>query len=292
MAGCRQLAPDQRRAGQGAGPAAAASAQSLPTLLPPMSLLVDTHCHLDQYTDPYDVAAAATRAGVAIVAVTGLPSHFASGVAAVRGLAGVRLAVGLHPLLAPHAPTELASFARYARETSYIGEVGLDFSRHGRATRESQERSFAVVLDTLQALAREGQRRFVTLHSRGAERALLDMLGARALTDCVLHWYSGPSVAIDDALALGCYFSVNPAMVDSASGRRLLERVPPESVLLESDGPYVKRGDRPVRPDDLPTMLRPLGDIWGLDAAAVAARLRSNLTALLSTLRLRAGRDT
>lgn len=251
-----------------------------------MSRLVDSHCHLDQYPDPNAVAEAAARAGVAIIAVTGLPSHYAAGVEAVRRLPGVRLAVGLHPLLAPHAPAELAAFPRYIRLTSYVGEVGLDFSRHGRATREAQLQSFTVVLDALQALARAGQRRFVTLHSRGAERPLLDALAARSLTGGVLHWYSGPASAVADALALGCYFSINPAMLESPSGRRVVDRVPPESVLLESDGPYVQAGGRPVRPDDLPAMMPRLAQVWGLDAQAAAARLRNNLRTLLSTLGL------
>jgi len=41
---------------------------------------------------------------------------------------------------------------------------------------------------------------------------------------------------------MGCWFSVGPAMVRGASGRRIIEQLPKESVLPETDGPFVKNG--------------------------------------------------
>ena len=249
-----------------------------------MPHLVDTHCHLDQYRVPASIAARAALARVAIIAVTGLPSHFAAGVRPVQSLKGVRLALGLHPLLAPHAPEELRAFERFAATTSYIGEVGLDFSRHGRDTRDAQLVSFQVVLGTLGELARGGRRRFVTIHSRGAERAVLEAVAEAALGPVVLHWYSGPLSAADEAVAEGHFFSVNPAMLRSRSGQRLLERVPHDRVLLESDGPYADVDGRPAEPADLAATVHELGAVWGHSPQRAAERLHANLRTLLRTL--------
>lgn len=76
-----------------------------------------------------------------VIAVTGLPSHYKAGLEPVRALRRVRLALGLHPLLAPHAPAEFTLCERYITTTPYVGGVGLDFSRHGMDT---ARRSFRV----------------------------------------------------------------------------------------------------------------------------------------------------
>lgn len=248
--------------------------------------LIDTHCHLDQYADPVAVAAAAERAGVAIIAVTGLPSHYAVGREPARALRCVRLALGLHPLLAPHAPAELTLFRQYVSTTSYIGEIGLDFSRHGRDTRKAQMQSFRVVAGILSELAAHGEHRLLTLHSRGAERAIIEHLEEFALGPAVLHWFTGSLAAAEDAVALGCYFSVNPAMVRTRSGRQLLERVPKERVLTETDGPYVRVGDRPARPEHVRDVVNALASTWGVSVLEGRQRVRQNLSALLGTLRL------
>jgi TatD DNase family protein len=59
-----------------------------------------------------------------------------------------------------------------------------------------------------------------------------------------LHWYSGPGKYIDRALTAGMLFSINPAMLRSRTGARVLEAVPQDRILIETDGPYVKLGNR------------------------------------------------
>jgi len=62
---------------------------------------------------------------------------------------GIRLALGLHPLPARDHPAERERFAQRVAKTWYIGEVGLDFSPAGSATREPQVASFHFVLEAL-----------------------------------------------------------------------------------------------------------------------------------------------
>jgi TatD DNase family protein len=47
------------------------------------------------------------------------------------------------------------------------------------------------------------------------------------------------------------YFSVNPAMIRSQSGQRLLREIPGDRILTETDGPFVKVGSGPARPSDV-----------------------------------------
>jgi TatD DNase family protein len=95
--------------------------------------VIDTHCHLDLYRRPTDVADQANRAGVLTVAVTNLPSAFDRAQPHVRQFKNLRLALGLHPILAKQHSAERARFEELTESTSYIGEVGLDFSPEGPA---------------------------------------------------------------------------------------------------------------------------------------------------------------
>lgn len=108
--------------------------------------MIDTHCHIDLYSRPTEVAAAADRAGVLTIIVTNLPSAFERALPFVGTMRNIRLALGLHPLVAEQHKSELQKFRELIDKTSYIGEIGLDFSRAGYATREIQIESFRYVL--------------------------------------------------------------------------------------------------------------------------------------------------
>jgi TatD DNase family protein len=243
--------------------------------------MLDSHCHLDQYPDPKVVAAAAKTAGVFVVAVTNLPSHFELGRPHAQSLKRVRLALGLHPLAAEKHHEERDTFRRLFDSTSFIGEVGLDFSREGKATEKTQLESFLLVAKLLAE-----KPKFTTVHSRGAERAVLTVLHDCTSSPVVLHWYSGPLEVIDDALTAGHFFSINPAMISSEKGQRIISRLPRERVLTETDGPFVKIAGKPVTPRDVAIVEQFLADRWSTKIADVQATVWDNFRTLLSRVGL------
>jgi TatD DNase family protein len=222
-----------------------------------MTKLLDTHCHLDGYDDPMAVLSDAAASAVRIIAVSEDPGHYEVLHTWFGGRSDVEVALGLHPLRA-HTMTaqDLASFAYLLSNASWIGEVGLDFSRAGVATRRQQQEVF----DSLLAGAQLGSKP-ITVHSRGAEAETV-----RRLTDAgvraILHWYTGPLAVADEALAAGFSFSVNPVMIASNRGRALLRRIPSERVLLETDGPFARLDGRPARASDLTWTVERLGELW------------------------------
>ena len=130
---------------------------------------------------------------------------------------------------------ELMRFQDLVDRTSYIGKIGLDFSRFGKATKETQIESLRFIFQSLR-----GKSKFITVHSRQAESAVMDILEEAERSPVVFHWYSGSVAPLERALAHGQFFSVNPAMLGSQKGRQLIARLPPEKVLTETDGPFVK----------------------------------------------------
>lgn len=242
--------------------------------------MIDTHCHVDLYPDPTGVAAAAGLAGVLTVVVTNLPSAFERARPYVSAFKNVRLALGLHPLVAAEHAREREMFRALVDETSYIGEVGLDFSRPGYPTKAEQVESFRFVIRALR-----GKPKFITLHSRRAESAVLDVLEEEGRSPAVFHWYSGTPAPLERALALGHFFSVNPAMTESPNGRKIIDRLPPERVLTESDGPFVKVGGRPAVPADVAMAERHLASVWRMTHEEARKMIRENFLRVLGPLR-------
>lgn len=242
--------------------------------------MIDTHCHLDLYQNPTDVAQAADRAGVSTIAVSNLPSAYERAAPHIRQFKRLRPALGLHPLMAEQHARERKRFQELAGDTFYIGEVGLDFSPQGYKTRDIQVESFRFVLKTLADTPK-----FITLHSRRAEAQVLEMLREAGRAPAVFHWYSGGLSTLKEAAEVGHYFSVNPAMTLSPNGQKIIRAIPRERLLTETDGPFVKVGSRMAVPTDVALVEAHLASLWGVDHAEAAAQVKSNFSRLLQTIK-------
>ncbi|HEY3382627.1 MAG TPA: TatD family hydrolase [Vicinamibacterales bacterium] len=242
--------------------------------------MLDSHCHLDRYRDARSVAEQAADKGVFTIAVTNLPSHFRAGLPHVRKLAKVRLALGLHPLAAAEHCGELADFEAYFATTSFIGEVGLDYSNEGRARRQRQLESFRFVAGLVGVTPK-----VVSLHSRGAEADVLAVLDQFGVKRAIFHWYSGTLKTLDDVITAGHLLSVNPAMIRSAKGREIIARIPRTQILSETDGPYVQVGGAPAMPWDVALVEKHLAKLWNLAVGQASAQMWSNFVALVDQTR-------
>ena len=168
---------------------------------PQVSDMHDAHCHADQHQDPENFCQELEAKEIYTIAVTNLPSHYALALSPLKNLKYVRPALGLHPLLANRHTLELAAFERLSRFTNLIGEVGLDFSPEGIASKELQLRSFRHVLKCI-----AGKSKFISLHSRRAEDAVLSELRNFGVTPAVFHWFTGSVQTCEAALKDGHFF--------------------------------------------------------------------------------------
>jgi len=241
--------------------------------------MLDAHCHLDRYKNPVDIATDSATHGVFTIAVTNLPSHFIAGLPHVRNFKRVRLALGLHPLAAVDHNRERKIFQDSIHLTSFVGEVGLDFSREGKDTRVIQLESFHLVAKSVAAGSK-----VVSLHSRGAESAVLDILMEYKVPIAIFHWYSGSLSVLDEVVSKGHLFSVNPAMIFSEKGKQIIARIPSEQILTETDGPYTKIGRVPARPWDVVHVEKYLSEVWAVKPESVRNRVWSNFRQMLTML--------
>ena len=201
-------------------------------------MIIDTHCHFDMMPNPEAYISAKEKAGDIVIGMTNLPSHFKMGFLHVKGYKHIRLALGLHPLLASENKNELPLFNRLLDQTSYIGEIGLDFSKEGLSTMEDQIYVLRKLLEKL-----EGRKKIISVHSRKAEKELFDLLCEYNINNVIFHWYSGPIDLIPSIISKGYYFSINEAMTISKNGRTIIKEIPRSRILTESDAPFNNKAD-------------------------------------------------
>ncbi len=237
-------------------------------------MLLDAHCHVDHYDNPKEVLEESAKRGIFLIAVTNLPSHFEQGLPHVRSYSNVRLALGLHPLMADKHSSELQLFERYISETNYIGEVGLDSSRHGLKNISIQKSSFETVL------RKAGGSKFFSLHARMADEQVLDMLFDANVRRGVFHWYSGTTKVLDKVAEAGYYFSVNPRMCLTRNGQNVILRIPLDRLLTETDGPFAGENGKPYYPWDVEKVIQYVSQIHAMSAEVVRQQICENLRRL------------
>jgi len=180
--------------------------------------------------------------------------------------------VGCHPgLVGPQKAFDPVRFAELILKTAYVSEVGLDGK--SRLPLRPQQATFDSILSTLQTSPR-----ITSIHSHAATEAVLSCLTARPIQGAVLHWWLGGEDETKRAIELGCYFSVNAAMLKRPDVLRLL---PLDRVFAETDHPFGDRsGGRGRRPGHVDNVEADLARLHGLDHDGVRRAMWRNLADL------------
>lgn len=231
--------------------------------------MIDVHCHFDMADNPVKYITENERKKIITIGMTNLPSHFQHGRNHVRNYKYIRLALGLHPLRANEHEKEYLNFSKYVNETSYIGEVGLDFSPEGYSTKEIQIKSFEFVLNNI-----NGKKKIVSLHSRRADKEVLELLRAKNIENAIFHWYSGSLNILDKIIDCGYFLSINSAMIKSENGRKIISKIPRELILTETDYPFIDKSD-------INSVLEYLSNLWTLSETDVERIIDNNFRKLL-----------
>jgi TatD DNase family protein len=245
------------------------------------SSLVDFHCHLDLYPNHEEILAECERTRTFTLAVTTTPRAWPRNNELASKTKYVRAALGLHPQLVAERSEELSIWNDYLADARYVGEVGLDAGPRYYKSLELQKWVFEQVLSSC-SRARD---KILTLHSVRAASAVIDMLEAHLLPSrgrAVLHWFTGSLAEARRASDLGCYFSINGEMLKKDNHRKLVQALPRDRILTETDGPFTRAGGRPAHPWDVNRTVENLAELLGVEMADLTRMIQSNLKTLLS----------
>lgn len=228
---------------------------------------IDLHAHIDTGIDPVDL----TALDAAIFAVT--RSLDEAAIALERSDEATVWGVGVHPKLAKsHKSFDTERFRKLLTGTCFSGEIGLDGA--GRLGIERQQHTLREVLGVL-----ADNPRIASIHSAGATTEVIDELEQTPITGAVLHWWLGDRRDTVRALELGCYFSFNPA---GARRRDVIESIPLDRVLTETDHPFGDRRSKPHQPGNVSSIERVLAQSHGTTPDEIRRQVWGNLANLVA----------
>ena len=257
------------------GSCLAVSRQGLSSM-PTTDQLVDYHCHIDLYPDHEQAMLECDADGVATLAVTTTPRAYARNVELASHTKNVRVALGLHPQLVADRAHEITLWDELLPKSRFVGEVGLDASpRFYR----SFDRQKDVFLHILKACSRSGNK-ILSIHSVRTAKIVLDMIESELPArngKAVLHWFTGSVKELKRGVDLGCYFSVNTAMLVNEKKADLVRAIPLDRILTETDGPFTRTENRPSKPADVAMVVGQLANLHEISEIEMAHTIVRNL---------------
>ncbi|MEL7109925.1 MAG: TatD family hydrolase [Pseudomonadota bacterium] len=247
--------------------------------------MFDTHVnlHADVYDeDLNDVLARAREAGVSrMLAICERLDSFPRVKAIADANADIWCSVGTHP---HHAKDFTDTTVQDLKDRALdprvvaIGETGMDL-HYGYSPQDQQEASFRTHI----AAARETGLPLI-VHTREADELTAEILEdetARGAFPILLHCYTGGPDLCQRGLALGAYVSVSGILSFKSAKdvRAVIEDVPLDRVILETDCPYLTpmpyRGRR-NEPAYLPYVADALSSLHGKTREDIGAICEAN----------------
>ncbi|NLO38895.1 MAG: hydrolase TatD [Ruminiclostridium sp.] len=240
--------------------------------------MIDLHCHLDLYKDPLSLLPEVKRRCKYVLAVTTSPRAWQKTKQVFAGIDCVQVALGLHPEVLLSKMNEIDMLLSNISHCKYIGEVGIDGSDQYKSSYHAQKDFFREVA---RATENNGGK-IISIHSRNAVKDVLDIIESDIVTSKpVLHWFSGTIEELERAVSLGCWFSVNPAMLTGKKGRSLVSKMPLSKILPETDAPFTEKRGIPYKPWEAIEIVDTLKVIFGVETETLRNKMFSNLEALI-----------
>lgn len=245
-----------------------------------MSHFVDLHCHLDLYPDFESALNECERRQVYTLAVTTIPGAWPRNKALTDDKKFVRPALGLHPQLANDKNALLSIWDKYFEEAKYIGEIGLDAGPKFYSSFTKQQENFSHIL----ARCAEAGGKVLSVHSVRTAKIVIDNVhnsGVHRNNKIILHWFTGTANEARKAVDLGCYFSVNIGMLNAPRSQSILEAIPLDRLLTETDGPFLSEGNVMIRPGSVESCIQLLAKHFRLSSLEIKDIVYENFSACL-----------
>ena len=215
-------------------------------------MVIDSHCHLHDpaFPDALDALRVALAHDVWGVIAVGCDAETNARNLALAASApkAVWACFGFHPDQDRLTEADLEAveqqLAEHHSRVVGVGEVGLPwYSLEGKADAAERATRGRARLDRLLALAARHDLA-VSLHApHGAAADALEGLQRHHIERAVFHWHKAPSEVTRRIVDAGYFVSVTPEVVYRERDRALVEQVPLESLLVESDAPWRYGGE-------------------------------------------------
>ena len=247
------------------------------------AMLIDAHVHLDRYGELLDRALKEIEAENIFTVATAMdvPSYLELQKIGER-CDLVLPTFGIHPRRAAEYADRLPEIGRYIEMSPAIGEIGLDFHWVKDASTYPAQRK---VLEYFIAAARE-QKKFVNLHTKGGEKAILDLLEKYDVKRAIIHWYSGPMDILRAMIDFGCYFTIGVEVHYSDQIKEIAKAVPDHLLLTETDNPgalkWLNKNDELGMPTAIQNVVNKIAELRQSTPEDITRLVHTNFSRLIA----------
>lgn len=253
--------------------------------------MIDTHCHLDDaaFAADLDSVLESSRAAEvrSWILIGYAPARWEAVARMAAGISGMAHTLGVHPSHAEEWSPALADRLREQLRSTRavaVGEFGLDFYRDN-ASMDVQREALIGQLHIARDLDLPA-----IFHMRDAEEEMLEVLLQESdLPRMVFHSFDGSSRLINFILDNNAFIGVGGLATRQKSEalRGQLSRFPLESIILETDSPYLvpaRQKDRRNVPAHVNTVAHFLADFLGTEVETIARQTTQNAERLFGRL--------
>lgn len=126
-------------------------------------------------------------------------------------------------------------------KTRFVGEIGLDNYESNKKSFEKQLKIFREIMYE----CNKNDGKIISIHSRKAESVIFEEL-INNNNIYILHWYTGALKRLLDGMmnSSNIYISVNLDMTTTKKGTDLIQSVPIDRIVLETDAPFTKESKK------------------------------------------------
>lgn len=202
-------------------------------------MLFDVHAHLDFPhfdSDREGVIERASREGIYVINSGIGPEGIEKTISLAREHDNIFATLGLSPQEFKKGVIDKTQelIRGYKNEILGIGEVGLDYYWiKSPEDRRRELENFNEFIELSKKLKLP-----LVIHSRDAESEVLGILVGEDVP-AILHSFSGSIKQAEEAISLNCLISIPASVVYSKQKKTLVEKIPLESIVLETDSPYL-----------------------------------------------------
>ena len=271
-------------------------------------MLIDSHCHLDDYEDLPTILAHAREAGVGKLLAIGIgdgPATMHRALDLAHTHPDIFATAGIHPQEAHQAtPENLAKLETLAADPRClaIGEIGLDYYHLDNPDIPTQQAAFIAQMKIAAAA-----RKPITIHCRTSELAIPAAKAKYEPADAwedllhliaehwtptglpgIMHCFSGNEEQAARSLAAGFYlsFAGNVTYPKSTTIQAVAASAPADRILVETDAPFL--APIPLRgqtnePALVAHTARFVAELRGITTDQLAALTTSNFGTLFPT---------
>lgn len=275
-------------------------------------MLYDIHAHLDYFNEKElkEIVKNAEKTNLKIVITnsTDLKSC-KKNLKLSRKYKIIKFATGIYPS-DKITKKDLNEFEKFVLENKNeiiaIGEIGMDFKKNfqkpirgpknneafvfaprrfpknedGKSpkefdkikTQEIQETIFIFQLNLAQRLNLP-----VIIHTRKAEKEVLEILKNYKDLKIILHCFSGKLKLIQQAKDLGYYFSIPTNIVRSEQFQKMVKELPKDKILTETDSPFLSHfPGKQNQPAYIKESIKKISEIWKMGKEEVEEIIEKN----------------